>query len=275
VVAVTDRGRAGLGALGVGLAVIGVATFAVPVPPPPLYDGIVPLEAYRWLDPPPPGEHGGAEGASAVIAVTGGSSPLVALATPELTPQAQIFAAPGDLALPTGTTSITATIEPLHSTVAAVGGSIAGNVYRITIVTQAGIAVTAPADTSVTIALRAPDPATPEAAIALLAGSSWQPIDTEPSGLGGSFLGIVTTFGDFGLLVPGPAPTPGGSLGPAQSRPAPAATAGPSATGATGESARGGIAPITIFAALGFAVVVVGLIVGALLPGRRRPPRPG
>ena len=65
------------------------------------------------------------------MVVEGGQSGLIAVATPELSPQAQVFATPGSLTLPTGATSIKVSIEPVQATVQPADGYIDGNVYRI------------------------------------------------------------------------------------------------------------------------------------------------
>ena len=75
-------------------------TAAAPTAPP-LYDGIVPSSptagsTRRRVSPAAP------KGATADIPVRSGKSPLVAVATPELEPQAQIFAQPDGLTVPPG-----------------------------------------------------------------------------------------------------------------------------------------------------------------------------
>lgn len=265
--------RSALVTMAIGLGLAFAAAEMAPLPGPPLYDGVVPVEAYRWLTPPP-GQHGGAEGASAVLPVSGGTSPLVAVATPEGTPQAQIFAAPGDLTLPAGTTSIAVSITPVEPASLPTEGHIAGNVYRITIVNQAGAAVTAPASASVSLVLRAPDATTTEATVSLLKGGTWQSLKTDAAGLGATFLTVVTEFGDFALIQAGPAPTPGGSGGPAVTE----TPSGPVASGAGGPGGDQGVPPATIFAAAAIALVLAGLLASAFLPRRkprgatRRPP---
>ncbi len=121
--------RAARTSLAAGLLVIVVARFALPEAPP-LYDGIVPIVPYVWLDPPP-GHPGGAQGATAEIAVRNGKSPLVAVATPELEPQAQIFAQPGGLTVPAGSHTIRVSIQPVPTEGTTTDGHIDGNVYRI------------------------------------------------------------------------------------------------------------------------------------------------
>jgi len=60
---------AGIRVLIVGSIVVLAAQLLAPLPGPPLYDGVIPVDAYRWLSPPP-GGHGGAEGISSVLAVS-------------------------------------------------------------------------------------------------------------------------------------------------------------------------------------------------------------
>jgi hypothetical protein len=172
---------------------------------PPLYDGVVPLEAYRWLDPPPPGQHGGAKGATAVIPVQGGKSPLVAVATPELQPQAQILAPPEGLALPPGAKTINVSIEPIPAEGIPADGHLDGNVYRFTVTDQDRAPITAPASARVSVVLRAADATASEATIERFVDGTWQPSKTSSEGFGATFLTIATDFGDFAVVAPGPA----------------------------------------------------------------------
>lgn len=261
--------RPALATIVIGLGLAFAAAEVAPLPGPPLYDGVVPVEAYLWLTPPP-GEHGGAKGASQTLAVSGGTSPLVALATPELTPQAQLFAAPGALTLPPATTSITVSITPVEAVSLPADGHIEGNVYRITIVNQAGAAATAPASASVSVVLRAPDATTTEATMSLLAEGAWQPLKTAAAGLGATFIAVVTAFGDFALTQPGPVGTPAGSGGPvATAAPSGQPTPVPSGGGTPGGDGK---LPVSLIAGVAIAIVLAGLLASAFLP-RRKPRR--
>ena len=259
----------------VGLIGIVAAQMLAPLPAPPLYDGVVPVEAYRWLTPPP-GEHGGAQGATATLRVSGGSSPLVAVATPEPTPQAQIFAQPGALILASGTTSITVSITPVPPDALPTVGRIAGNVYRITIVDQSGAPVSALASAEVSVSLRDPNPAASEATMNWLSNGAWVPLRTDASGLGAIFNAVVTDFGDFALVEPGEAASPAGSpAGSAGSSPGASESAGPAVSIGPAPSAvplapEPGIPTVTIVAGIGTALVLAALIVLALLPRRRK-----
>jgi hypothetical protein len=265
---------AGIGTLIVGLFAILAAELLGPLAGPPLYDGVIPIEAYRWLSPPP-GEHGGAKGITQVLPVSGASSPLITLATTELTPQAQLFAQPGALSMPAGTNSLSVSITPVPPTAQPTAGHIAGNVYRITITTQAGVRVTAPPSAEVTVVLRAPDVTATQGTVALLSKGVWQPLKTDAAGLGASFVTVVTSFGDFALLEPGPGPS---GLGPSGlvSSPAVSESAG-GATTAAGSSdaavaprAEPGIPIVTIVAGIATVLVLGALVALAVLPRRPR-----
>jgi len=277
-VAVTRRSaQAALATLIVGLGLALAAARLAPLPGPPLYDGVVPVEAYRWLDPPP-GEHGGAQGASAVLPVSADTSPLVAIATPENTPQAQLFAAPGALTLPPGTTSLSVSITPVEATSLPTDGHIAGNVYRITVVNQAGIAATALPSASVSIVLRAPDQLTTVATISLDKAGTWQPLKTDAAGPGATFISVVTEFGDFAVTLPGPAGSPGPTTTTTPEGSPLSGTSAPTASGLGGPGSGGGIPQVTIIAIAAIAIVLAGLLASAFLPARkprgtaRRPP---
>ncbi len=223
------RRAAVLSVFGAGLLLIVAARLALPAAPP-LYDGIVPIEPYRWLDPPP-GQLGGAKGATADIAIRAGKSPLVAVATPELEPQAQIFAPPEGLTVQAGARTIHVSIEPIPSVGAPNDGHIDGNVYRMSLVDDTGVALTALASARVSVVLRATDPAQGEATIARFANGSWQPLKTSSAGFGGSFIAVVTEFGDFAVIVPGP-----GSSAPASESPSDGHSNVPSAPSTGGPS---------------------------------------
>ncbi len=210
------RRGAALSALGAGMLVIVAARLLVPSAPP-LYDGVVPLEAYRWLDPPPPGQHGGAKGATAAVPVQGGKSPLVAVATPELEPQAQILAPPEGLTLPAGAKTVKVSIEPIPAEGVPTDGHIDGNVYRFTVTDQAGTPITAPASARVSVVLRAADPTLSEATIERFVDGSWQPSKTSSEGFGAAFLAIATEFGDFAVVAPGATPGSSASAASAES----------------------------------------------------------
>ena len=259
--------RAVAGVLGAGFVIVLAARLLLPAAPP-LYDGIVPIEPYLWLNPPA-GDPGGAKGASAQLTDRSGKSPLVAVATPELEPQAQIFAPPEGLTIPPGSRTIKVTIEPVPSEGTPADGHIDGNVYRISVVDENGTALTAPASARVSVVMRATDPAQAEAMIARYSAGSWQPLKTSPSGFGGSFVSVVTGFGDFAVITPGPGPSLAASAaGPGSSGGATAGTASAGPTEPAGSTAPvsptgdtsfppGWLAPALVAGTLLVAVVAV------------------
>lgn len=274
------RRRSAALTLAVGLVGIVFAQVAAPLQGPPLYDGVLVVPPYVWLSPPP-GEQGGALGASAVLPVNGGSSPLITVATPEENaPQAQIFATPGAMILTVGTTSLTVSITPVPPEAQPTDGHIAGNVYRITITNQDGTAATAQASAEVSISLRDPDSTATDGTISLLSNGTWQPLKSD-LGLGGAFEAVVTNFGDFAVIEPGGGASAGPSEGVASA--GPGSSAGPGASTGAGSSAAApaslvpvaplapGIPTVTIVAGIAAGLVLLGLIVLALLP--RRPKR--
>lgn len=259
---------AGIRFLIVGAAVVLAAQLLAPLPGPPLYDGVIPVDAYRWLSPPP-GQHGGATGASVVLPVSGSSSPLITLATAEVPPQAQVFAEPGALIMPAGTTSLAVSITPVPPDAAPSDGHVAGNVYRITITTKAGEAVTAPASAEVTVVLRHPDVTASEATLSLLTSGTWQPLKTDAA-LAGSFVAVVTTFGDFALVSPGPGPS-GVAASPGASATTAPSTAVPSPTSDVAiPPPQPGIPTVTFVAGIATVLVLVALVALAVLPRRSR-----
>jgi hypothetical protein len=208
---VTRQARPGAASLIAGFAIMALAQLGSQSVAPPLFDGVVVAEPYRWLQPPT--DHpGGATGASATLPLKAGQSDLVAVATSEMSPQAQIFAAPGSLTLPSGATSVIVSIQPVVAVPPPPGRYIDGNVYLISVTDQTGAPLTAPASAKVSIVLRSAAPDLTDAVIARFDGSSWIPLLTSPSGPG-SFLAVVTVFGDFAVVASGtsPYPTPAGS----------------------------------------------------------------
>jgi hypothetical protein len=279
---VTSSRRAALASLVVGFVVVAFAEVAGPRAARPLYDGVVPTEPYRWLQPPP-GQPGGAKGTSATVTVSGGQSGLIVVATDEIPPQAQLFAAPGAITLTPNASTIHVAIEPVAPPAAPPSGYIDGNVYRISVTDQAGAALTAPAAQKVTVNLRSAQPNLASGTIERFDGTSWQPLGTPPTGAG-EFLAVVTEFGDFAVVAQGTSPYPTiatrpspsasiqGSPGPSVTTTEPSlAISGPVATASggstTGSGGSGGI-PAWIF---GIAAVVAVLALAWSALSRPKP----
>ena len=255
-------------AIGIGAGVILVAGRLSPIAAPPLYDGVVPIDPYRWLHPPA-GQAGSPQAASMTITVDQPpQSPLVAVATPESPPQAQIFAPPGGLTMPAGVSSLQVTITPVDPVAAPSDGQVAGNVYRVVVTSQAGAPLSAPASARVSIVLRSPIDL-PDATIERFNGTGWQPLKTDSAGFASTYVAVVTDFGDFALVTasgqPASVPPSGAAL------PTPVASGGPTGVG---QPAPGGGGGAGSFLPLIVAAVAIGILAGAALLSRRSPPPP-
>ncbi len=254
------------------------------------------MAPYLWLIPPA-GAAGGAEGAKGSAGVDNGKNRLIAIATPELQPQAQLFATSGTFVLPAGTTSIKLSIEPVLPHELPTTGHIEGNVYRFSITNQAGVPLMAPASAEVTVGLRGPY-TTANQAIAVDNGSGWTNLKTDDAGFAASYLAVVTGGGDYAMVAPGPGgpyptatPVGGGPAASAAGSGGPSAaastgpsigvvvpsigeiggSAAPSQAPAEGDSSSGGGLPIVPIA-LVVVLAAVGLGLIAALRNRRRPP---
>ncbi|MGH2511583.1 MAG: hypothetical protein ACRDGQ_02730 [Candidatus Limnocylindrales bacterium] len=256
------RGRR-LGALvlGVGIVMVGLTQWLVPVGGPPLYDGVTTVAPYLWLKPPA-GASGGAQGSTGTVGIEGGKNRLIAIATPELQPQAQLFATPGAFSLPAGTSSLKVSVEPTLPQTLPTDGHIEGNVYRISVTNQDGTPLVAPASAEVTVGLRGPY-TTANQVIAVDDAQGWHKLKTEDAGFAASYLAVTTGGGDYAMVAPGPGgpyPTatpaagaastgPGGSAGTAGSS-APSAEPLPS-IGEIGGSPASSAGPSSVLGSIG------------------------
>ena len=230
-----DR-RIGLVALGLGVLLIGLSQHLAPLAEPPLYDGVYVPQPYVWFVPPA-GAKGGAKGATGSVGVDGTANRLIAIATPEQDPQAQVLATSGALVLPAGTTKVKFSIEPVLPAELPADGHIDGNVYRISVTNDAGVALTAPASALVTVVLVSPH-TDPDRTIELDDGSGWQKLATQNQGPG-VWLAVVTKFGEFAVVAPGAATAPYPTATPVGGGDASAAASGPPAAASTGPGASG------------------------------------
>ena len=190
--------RGSLGVLAVGLLMMGMVQAVRPVEVP-LFDGVVVVDPYRYLNPPPGGD-GSPTSAKATLPIEAGKSPSFAVYTSEMPPQAELLAKGGELAIGPGSTSVTLTIDPIRPAAGSSQETIAGNVYRIKVVDQSGAALAILPGQTITLALRGPAGTAVDAAIARFDAGAWQPLSTGPSGLQDLFLSNVDAFGDFALL---------------------------------------------------------------------------
>lgn len=198
------RGHAALRSLLAGLAVMAVAQLAAPLGSPPLYDGVVVQEPYRYLTPTQ-GQTGSPTSYHASPTVQGTTSPQLVVATTESPPQAQLIAQPGAFVFPAGMTALDVSVGAVAAPARPSAGPIAGNVYRFTVADQAGAALAINPGMLPTLVLRAPDGIV-AATIEHFANGAWQELATQPSGQPGIFLANITSLGDFALIA---LPTPG------------------------------------------------------------------
>lgn len=189
------------------LAVLAGAAFALAVQLAapvgvPLYDGVVVAEPYRYLHPT--GDQAGSPtSSSSDEAVIGGASPAFAAATTENPPQAQLIAQTGAFTLSPGATSMHVSITAVDAPPEPpTGGSIAGNVYEVSVTDQAGTPLAVAAcDGCLSLSMRAPD-GTGDASLQRYAGGSWIDLQTLPVGVQSMFQANPTALGDIALVSP-------------------------------------------------------------------------
>src|SRR5436190_12512829 len=155
-VAVMGRPRAGWLAAVAGVLLLVAAARLSATWHPPLFDGVVIEDPYRYLEPPP-GKPGNPTTVSDTLALDQGVSPQLYSGTLELPPQAQMIADRDSFQLPSGTTSIKASIQAIKPPAPVLEGRISGNVYRFAVVNQAGANLSLHSGTTITVVLRAPN----------------------------------------------------------------------------------------------------------------------
>jgi len=274
---VSGRRRSGVVALAIGLGLVLGVRLVPGLGGPPLYDGVVPVGPYLWLNPGP-GQQGGAQGAAAMIAVNNGKNDLVALATAESLPQAQLLATPGALILAPGATSLSVSIQPVQTPGQPTDGILGSNVYGFEVKDQSGAGATARASAKVSLVLRSADAALLTGIVERWDGSRWVPLKTAPPGVSGAYLAVITEFGDYAVVRPtaaGSSSAPGASSGTGASASSVAGASGevPSpgptqvAAGDTGSAGPSLVLPIA-----GAGLVAILAFVVLASRGSRPPP---
>ena len=245
-VAVRRQPRAGWVALAAGLLALAAAARLSPTWHPPLFDGIVVEDPYKYLEPPP-GKPGNATSVSDTLALDQGVSPQLYSGTLENPPQAQMIADRDAFQLPSGTTSIKASIAPIKPPAPVTDGRISGNVYEFKVANQAGTDLALVPGTTITIVLRAPNGVT-NGTIVHFNGTTWDKVPTDNGGLPDLYATNATQLGDYAVLVTG-AQTPE----PSFLTPVPLSSPSPTPTPSSG----GGPTPW----------LVIGLVAAAILVG--------
>ena len=192
--------RAAIVTLATGFGMVVIAQVVAPLGSPPLYDGVVVQEPYRYLAPAA-GQAGSPTSYHGTVPVTGAISPPFVGATDESPPQAQLIAEAGAFVLPAGTTSLAVSIEPVAPPVGSSGGSIVGNVYRVSVAAPSGTALAIDPASPPTLTLRAPEGA-PTVTVERFADGHWQALTTVAGGQPGIVLANVTALGDYALIAP-------------------------------------------------------------------------
>jgi hypothetical protein len=237
----------------IGLGLTGLVAMTSSLRTPPLLDGVFLEDPYRWVEPPPGGD-GDPPSITMAQPVVDGSVPLLAVATSEVPPQAQIIAQADAFAISEDTVSVTVSIQPSAPT----DQTIAGNVYRFSVTDEQGGALEIRPGAQVTLVIRAPQQDL-IAQIARFDGSSWVTMPTEFGGLPDLFAANITQLGDFAVVVTGPVPS--GSVG---------ASASGSSSPAPSENEGDAGLPIWVIVALGVVAVGAGLAWGLLGDRERR-----
>lgn len=218
--------------------------------PAPLFDGLVVEDPYRFVEPPPGGA-GDPFAASEAETVRDGSVPLLAIATDELPPQAQLIAQADAFEIGPGTTSIVVSIQPL----APGDRQVAGNVYRFAANDQTGAALPIVPGALVTIVLRGSQP-DPGATVGRRDGAQWLTLPTQHGGLPDLYAANIDRLGDFAVLT---SAGPGGTgASPSAAGTSPAPSMGP------GDGAGGAGTATWAVVALAVAALVIGLGWGRL-----------
>jgi hypothetical protein len=185
----------------IGLGLTWLAAMSTSVRTAPLFDGVFIEDPYLFVDPPP-GAAGDPPSAEATQPVVDGSVPLLAVATTEVPPQAQIIAEADAFAISAGTESVTVSIVPAGAN----DPTIAGNVYRFSVTDPGGASLEIRPGARVTIIVRAPQ-SDLVAQIARFDGTRWVTIPTELGGLADLFAANITQLGDFAVVVTGATPS--------------------------------------------------------------------
>lgn len=189
--------------LGIGLAGIIVALIVSPAEAPPLYDGTVPAEPYRYVSPAS-GQRGGPTSFSGTQLAGNGDSPPFAAPTSEVPPQGQLIAPPGAFALPPGTIELRISIAPEAPMDP---DQVLGNAYRVVVMNQANVPVPPTFGSPPTLVLRSP-PGPTDVTIVRWANDRWEELPTQPATQIDMYVAEVRELGVFAICGRTAAPPP-------------------------------------------------------------------
>ena len=244
------RPRLGAAVLLAGIGVILVAQLSRSSLTAPLFDGVLVEDPYLFVAPPT-GAAGDPQPVEVTDPVANGLVPLIAVATSEVPPQAQIIAQEDAFEVPGAATSVIVSIMP----VAPSDQLVAGNVYRFAVTDQGGTPLSIRSSALVTVVLRAPQPGN-EMAIARLGDAGWVVLPTNHGGMPDLFAANITELGDYAVVTTA---TQSGS-----STPSSAGAATSAAPSAGGKQPAGGTGPPWIVIILGAGAIGLGLLWGLI-----------
>lgn len=169
----------------------------------PLYDGVVVMEPYRYLQPTGD-QAGNPTSYREEEPISEGVSPVVTAATAEQPPQAQLIAQRAAFELTPGATSIVAEISPVQPPgPPPTSGPILGNAYRFTVTDQSGTQLRiSPCDGCASLVLRAPEGG-PAATIMRFGAGGWSPVVTRHAGTVALYQTSPEATGIFAVVATG------------------------------------------------------------------------
>jgi len=225
---VSSRRRLGWLTLAIGLALLLVVGRRA-IGQPPLYDGVLIEDPYRYLEPAN-GAPGNPSAGTQSVPLDAGVSPALLVATVENPPQAELIVDRDSIALAPGTTAIKVTIQPIPPPQPAGAAQspalrLTGNVYEFIMTNQAGVSLKLQPGKTVTLVLRSPNNVA-NGIIARFTDGRWMQLPTDNGGLIDLYSTNTSDLGTFAVTLSGatasqnPVSSPGASV-PAIPAPAP------------------------------------------------------
>ena len=196
-----------LGGTALALAIQVAAPVGVP-----LYDGVVVLPPYRYLDPT--GDQlGDPPSFSGRFQVAEAFSPTVVAATSEQPPQAQLIAQQDAFDISSDVTDLVVSIMAIPPPGQPATGAILGNVYQFSVEDQTGRDLNIkPCNGCASLLLRAPENG-PAGQVMRFTGGTWEPIDTNHAGTVAMYQANPKAPGIYAVVSTDDQPGNGGSGG--------------------------------------------------------------